>query len=162
MTRTCFVHWFGHIWRECGSAQGRRLNCRGWQSGHKGPLKTPSDKFLSYTPPYCQACYHRCHGHSGNLQDQTERKERRRLRPLILYQQRVTVWTKRQKEVLWEGKQVKKNTYIRYIISPSSQFSPCLLGSEQRWHPTPLNAGSHLQEPFPLMPSKHYRQRHGK
>lgn len=81
MTLTWFVHCCRHIWRERGSAQGRRLNCKGWGSGHKGPLKTPPDRILSYTAPYCQACYHRRHGHSGNLQDRTERKERRRSRP---------------------------------------------------------------------------------
>lgn len=38
---------------------------------------------------------------------------------------------------------------------PSSQFSPCLDGSTQIWQATPLKASWQLQEPLPVIPSKH-------
>ncbi len=60
--------------------------------------------------------------------------------------------------IFTEGADIFGHDCISYITLPSSQFSPCLLGFKQRWQPTPVNAGSHLQEPFPLMPSKHYEQ----
>lgn len=40
-------------------------------------------------------------------------------------------------------------------LLPSSQFSPCLDGSTQMWQATPLKTPWQLQEPLPLIPSKH-------